>query len=101
MADKDMFRLFQLNFGQDEDQLKGSLVRARQTGKPTYEALSHTWGDSLLLPGQVIVDGETVEIPANLEAFLKKLRCSDKVRVLCADAICMDQRDNREKGFQV
>jgi hypothetical protein len=68
--------------------------------KLAYEALSYCWGDpdnseSLQLPaGQL-------SITANLAAGLRQLRFSDRSRRLWVDAICINQKDNCEKGPQV
>jgi hypothetical protein len=68
--------------------------------KPQYEALSYVWGG--LKPTRfVYCDGKQVRIRLSLYEALESLRLPDRERVLWADAICINQGDNVEKGKQV
>ncbi len=65
-----------------------------------YEALSYVWGktefsNTLHLPGGCLM------ITDNLASALRRLRLSDKSRILWADAVCINQSDDAEKGRQV
>jgi hypothetical protein len=84
----------------DPEALSGELVTVSLEDKPVYEALSYCWGapdnsERLHLPeGQLL-------ITANLAAGLRQLRFLDGSRRLWVDAICINQKDNGEKGPQV
>jgi Heterokaryon incompatibility protein (HET) len=74
-------------------------VTTNLNNKPVYEALSYYWeapdnSESLQLP-----EGQ-LPIMANLAAGLRQLRFSDRSRRLWVDAICINQKDNDEKGPQ-
>ncbi len=66
----------------------------------SYEALSYAWG-SEENPGSILVDGCDFSVRANLHAALSHLRDEFIERVMWIDAICINQRDEGEKGHQV
>ncbi|KAL7941325.1 HET domain-containing protein [Trichoderma barbatum] len=65
-----------------------------------YEALSYTWGspDSAEM---ISVNGYRLMVTHNLYQALLHLRHEDQDRILWVDAICINQKDNKEKGHQV
>lgn len=65
-----------------------------------YEALSYVWGSSSST-GMILVDEEEVTVTPNLLAALRCLRGIENERVLWVDAICINQKDDREKSTQV
>ncbi|KAI0179053.1 HET-domain-containing protein [Hypoxylon sp. FL1284] len=68
--------------------------------KPSYEALSYTWGGKG--SGQSItLDGVALPVFENLEAVLRRLRRTKKSRTLWIDAICINQEDLEERAAQV
>jgi hypothetical protein len=69
-------------------------------GAHLYEALSYVWGEpntSL----SVSIDGRRLHVTANLHAALQNVRNSLLERILWIDAICINQRDDEEKGQQI
>ncbi|KAI1749024.1 heterokaryon incompatibility protein-domain-containing protein [Xylaria castorea] len=70
---------------------------------PAYEALSYVWG-SKTSPSWVrvaeAVDSE-LQVTRNLDVALRHLRYTDRPRFIWVDAVCIDQRNNVEKGPQV
>ncbi|KAF4626566.1 hypothetical protein G7Y89_g11587 [Cudoniella acicularis] len=65
-----------------------------------FTALSYVWGDS----GKTElahVDAQSVAITPTLDAALRDLRDSTRVRKIWADALCIDQSNNEEKAQQV
>jgi hypothetical protein len=66
---------------------------------PKYEALSYTWGVSEPTT-QIIVDGQPFWITRNLAAALHHLT-GHRDLILWVDAICINQKDNAEKSWQV
>ncbi|KIN02564.1 hypothetical protein OIDMADRAFT_160053 [Oidiodendron maius Zn] len=68
--------------------------------KPTYTALSYSWGDpSLTSP--IIVDGSLIRVTRNLESALRHLRLPDQTILLWVDALCINQENNLEKSEQL
>lgn len=85
---------------------------------PLYEALSYVWGSNEN-PQYIQVANQLSEaspesfpdssyhgtarlsVTQNLAVALRHLRLLDKPRVMWIDAICINQRDNPEKGLQV
>ena len=64
-----------------------------------YEGVSYTWGNEE--PTEAIMIGsQVVYIRPNLCAGLKRLRKVNQSRRLWVDAICIDQRDDREDNPQ-
>ncbi|KAI0105054.1 heterokaryon incompatibility protein-domain-containing protein [Nemania sp. FL0031] len=64
-----------------------------------YEALSYVWG-SKENPARIIAcaDNSELEITRNLSSALKHLRYRDRSRFMWADALCIDQKNEVEKG---
>ncbi|KAK0610345.1 heterokaryon incompatibility protein-domain-containing protein [Bombardia bombarda] len=93
-------RLLHLMRGEWDSTICCSLQHASIDDGAEYEALSYTWGD-VNDCRQITVDGATLNITANLEVALRHLRYQDKPRVLWVDAVCINQFDDQEKGFQI
>jgi hypothetical protein len=78
-------------------------------GIPKYEALSYCWGNTTeLYRVDVLVGGESSHenvkhlwVPRGLRLALERLKLKDCLRVLWIDAICINQTDLSEKGWQV
>lgn len=80
------------------------------TGKDnvaTYNALSYTWGrdqtgvKDLGIKSFVFVNGKRFDISENLYSAIRQIRQDDRDITLWVDAICINQRDPVEKGYQV
>jgi len=99
-SDGGRFRLLQLQPGRDGDPLSAALLPVSLTDRHSYEALSYVWGPPEN-QGSILVDGETLAIRATLLTFLVALRRADTSRLVYADAICINQIDDLEKGHQV
>jgi hypothetical protein len=65
-----------------------------------YEAISYCWGTDVM-DHWASVDGRKLPITKNLDAALRQTRRPDLARALWADSICINQKDNVEKGYQV
>jgi len=66
----------------------------------TYAAISYVWGDAnARVP--IICDGKIVKVTVNLADGLRHIRDHTEFRFVWADAICIDQEDDVEKGHQV
>ncbi|KAI1469677.1 heterokaryon incompatibility protein-domain-containing protein [Daldinia caldariorum] len=85
------------------------LLKAAELGPGArYAALSYVWGDPKVTK-DIIVNGVVMSVTTNLESALRQLRKtgfpenvrSGKVTQLWADAICINQKDIRERSQQV
>ncbi|KAK3292342.1 heterokaryon incompatibility protein-domain-containing protein [Chaetomium fimeti] len=70
-----------------------------------YKALSYNWGGLQHEPQPglplVLVDGHQISLTENLYSALRHIRRPDQNIFLWVDAICINQKDPREKGHQV
>ncbi|KAJ4990044.1 het domain protein [Stagonosporopsis vannaccii] len=82
----------------DDDESEGSRHRSR-TWIP-YEAISYVWGEPLFTETLWTPEG-FLSITKNLAEVLHQIRHKDKSRNLWADAVCINQKDLKEKGYQV
>lgn len=67
---------------------------------PTYSALSYVWGVEHRTRRLIAVNGHLAMVTKNLFDALCRLR-EDRVERVWADAICIDQSNDQEKGHQV
>ncbi|KAG4428456.1 hypothetical protein IFR05_016061 [Cadophora sp. M221] len=65
-----------------------------------YVALSHVWGDASL-ECAILVDGQLLAITASLHCALRYLRDESRLIRVWADGICIDQKSNEDRSFQV
>src|ERR1700712_2305203 len=66
----------------------------------SYEALSYTWGDPHTIRS-IHLNGCQFDVTANLEVALRYLRQESKARILWIDAICINQRNLKERSEQI
>ncbi|SCO78223.1 related to heterokaryon incompatibility protein (het-6OR allele) [Fusarium oxysporum] len=67
---------------------------------PAYEALSYCWGDSSQLQ-EIKCNNEAFRVTENLRSALQHLRNEHTERTLWIDAICINQKDLKERQSQV
>ena len=77
-----------------------SLEDCRISHKPSYEALSYTWGEAIL-PEVLHTQSGTLKITKNLALALHALRLKDRARCLWVDSVCINQEDMLDKSRQV
>lgn len=95
------FRILVLQPGSGDDKIRCHLaVRTLKRSKRTYEAISYVWGDAKDTV-DVECNGVTVPITVNLADALRQFRNHRRTRRLWADALCINQADDQEKGLQV
>ena len=95
------FRLLKLQPGQGAEPLVSSLLLSSLDDYSyIWTALSYTWGNPHDCK-TLICDGVQLSITANLHSALQRLRLVDKPLLLWADAVCINQGDNKEKEAQV
>jgi len=93
-------RLLKLAPGARDAEIRCTLTHASLENKPTYEALSYTWGDAEDRR-HILFDGYDFSITANLDVALRYLRKLGEVRTLWVDALCINQEDLEERSHQV
>jgi hypothetical protein len=84
---------------EEEDIVHCRLFRCSLDDKPSYAALSYVWGD-MRMTRSVFVNGHEVQVTTNLGDALFQLT-KDGTRYLWADALCINQQDDDERGDQV
>ncbi|KAK8233022.1 heterokaryon incompatibility protein-domain-containing protein, partial [Phyllosticta capitalensis] len=82
--------------------ISGHLKHFPLEDHPEYVALSYNWGDAKKT-SFIAVDGFSFEVTANLFAVLEVLMGLKELRgrPLWIDAICINQKDDKEKNLQV
>ncbi|KAI2641286.1 heterokaryon incompatibility protein-domain-containing protein [Xylaria nigripes] len=80
--------------------LKYSLVTFPYAHCPDYIGLSYVWGEETPT-SFILVDGKTVPVRHNLKQALLSISKSDPEVYVWADAICINQQDDREKSSLV
>jgi len=68
-----------------------------------YIALSYTWGDPANIR-EILVNGRKLEVTQNVDAMLKTLRSKSYIKrgwKVWIDAICINQKDLRDRSSQV
>ncbi|RDW57329.1 hypothetical protein BP5796_12779 [Coleophoma crateriformis] len=93
-------RLVKLLKGQWSDELRCVLYHAPLANRPTYKALSYSWGLAGK-PRVVLLNGCKHSVTASLESALRRLRQSDDDVSIWADALCINQSNNSERTRQV
>ncbi|CAM1507171.1 Fc.00g068120.m01.CDS01 [Cosmosporella sp. VM-42] len=93
-------RLFSIQDGQRDEQLRLKLSVFQPRRCPLYVALSYVWGGEPA-KHEIIVNGEPFAIRPNLYRLLVQLRESQPNTLFWTDAISINQRDESEKAEQV
>jgi hypothetical protein len=96
----DSIRLVLLQPGKGEDIIDCQLIHVTFASKPNYVALSYTWGKAEC-PKPILVNGKKMTVQRNLYKAFQGLRSMTEVRMLWADAICINQSDLEERNYQV
>ncbi|CZT03936.1 uncharacterized protein RAG0_10556 [Rhynchosporium agropyri] len=109
----------------DEEEIRLGIFHVPRSSKPVYEALSYAWGcpdhtDHVLVSEsdrrqerglqrdfadleiqETVESAYTLGIAHKLSVALRHLRHSDRARVLWVDAVCINQKNDVEKGREV
>ncbi|KAM5347254.1 hypothetical protein ACJ41O_010259 [Fusarium nematophilum] len=94
------FRLLRIHPGSPGDPLVCDLFTSGLDDAPPYTALSYVWGDPTMNV-DLACSGNDCKIARSLSDGLSRVRRTDEAQVAWADAICINQKDNVEKGHQV
>nr|POF25961.1 heterokaryon incompatibility protein 6, or allele [Quercus suber] len=93
-------RLLVLFPGVDNEPLRAELRVVSFASAPVYRAVSYRWG-SPTRTRRLILDGQIVDITESLFAALRASRMPHQSHFLWADAICINQENEDEKGCQL
>ena len=100
LSEKHSIRLLQLSRPFPFGPVKCELSIHRIDSRPSYEAISYTWGD----PSQsrsVIINGCRLEVNSNAFDILQDRATFLKTRKIWIDSICIHQVDKEEKSVQI
>jgi len=96
----DSIRLLELLPGAKDDKIRCRLLLTRLHDAPKYEAISYVWGTAKVRV-ECCVEDTPISITPSLSNALRQVRSPTEIRVLWADAICINQGNDQEKGHQV
>jgi hypothetical protein len=93
-------RLIRIEPKRDEEGIRVALETFRLDSDTRFTALSYVWGDPVP-PRWIVCNESNVSITHTLWAVLLQLRKKGYDGLLWVDAICINQKDDKEKSFQV
>jgi hypothetical protein len=93
-------RLLRIESGIGEEGIQITLETFDLDSKTQFTALSYVWGDATS-PCEIICNGHKKLITLNLWGVLSQLQKQRFDCLLWVDAICINQKDEEEKTFQV
>jgi hypothetical protein len=67
---------------------------------PPHEAVSYVWGRRVR-DTPIVCNGKILKITKSLHSALRRIRLRNSSRCVWADAVCINQDDNEERGYQV
>ncbi|RYO97939.1 hypothetical protein DL765_010984 [Monosporascus sp. GIB2] len=108
----DEFRFISLEPGEEKDLIQCIIFKGHAAGEGSvkYDALSYLWGSPVVnspeIPKILLITRDRsikieIEVTPNLEAALKHLHLKNESRILWIDAICINQKDEKEKDVQI
>jgi hypothetical protein len=100
LTSKRSIRLLYLQGGMCSSGIECTIRHVPLGQHPPYEAISYEWKKHEGFT-TIICCSSTIEVTLNLATALEAFRHPSKVRVLWADAVCIDQKNVIEKGHQV
>jgi hypothetical protein len=95
-------RLLQIQPGKLDDPIHCMLQHFDLASQPIYVALSYMW-DHDTEQVSIVCGGKDIQVGHNLHRFLRQFRkvCGDVRAWLWIDALCINQKDIRERNHQV
>jgi len=98
----DTIRLIELLPGDAHDVVKVHVICVRLSTQPDYAAVSYTWSDKYSTCTSMIwLDGRPCQVRPMLKTLLQTLRNPSHIVRLWIDAVCIHQKNLREKTHQV
>ncbi|CZR52699.1 uncharacterized protein PAC_02576 [Phialocephala subalpina] len=100
LATTTSIRILELQPGEGTTTLKCKLSTVERGNAAPYEAISYSWGRSS--DTRVIYcESKKLKVTVNLRDALWRIRDPVEVKMLWADAVCINQNDNEERANQV
>ncbi|KIV99187.1 uncharacterized protein PV09_09140 [Verruconis gallopava] len=96
----DSFRLLKLLPGEGSEPIGCTLVHARLSEVPEYEAISYAWGN-VVSEHPVFLGKHEIQVQQSAYLALHEFRFLDKPRLIWMDALCIDQSNVAERNQQV
>jgi hypothetical protein len=96
-----IIRVLDLKPGSFNDAFQCSLRKVRLDDRPTYQALSYTWGENVATAKLFIDERGSLSITRNLDEAMRHIRSETDIKTIWIDAVCIDQHNDVEKGNQV
>lgn len=93
-------RILRIDPGVTDNPITCDLQVVSLDQNPEYESPSYVWGDATKTK-PITVGGEIFKATENLANFLGCLRQENAIRVVWADAICIDHSNDEEKSHQI
>lgn len=93
-------RILELQPGKKSEAIKCQLSVVEREQAPPYEAISYAWGNPANTK-LIKCGGGTLKITTSLWNALRQFREAVHARFLWADAVCIDQGNDEERGHQV
>ncbi|KAF2192390.1 HET-domain-containing protein [Zopfia rhizophila CBS 207.26] len=93
-------RLIDLQPGRDVDPIKCGIRGVVPERSTPYESISYCWGVNKA-DAKIECDGRVIPVTKNLCSALRHLRNEHTDRTIWIDAICINQGDVDERGYQV
>ncbi|KAH7364804.1 heterokaryon incompatibility protein-domain-containing protein [Rhexocercosporidium sp. MPI-PUGE-AT-0058] len=93
-------RILELFPGEGTEIIKCSLSVSERETAPPFEAISYAWGSGTNTR-VISCENRKLKVTTNLRDALWKIRDPVKSRLLWADAVCINQNDINERGYQV
>ena len=100
-AGTESIRVLHVSPGHGSQRIETHLETVAFTDKPSYTALSYTWGDSHVPTRLITVDDKSRAVSEHLWSALQSVRDPRDRLTLWVDAICIDQDAEEEKSQQV
>lgn len=98
---KNEIRLLELAPGTWDSPIAGRLFAVSLDDNPDFDALSYLWGDPTPIFPVIFGNQREIRIARNLRNALRDIRSEERAMVIWADAICICQGKNDERGHQV
>lgn len=103
LPSRDHIRALELQAEKDESAALSChlrYVRIDDEDRLPYVALSYTWG-SAEFSEAILVNDTIAYITPNLAGALRRFRTMSCIRWIWVDAVCINQKDDEEKGHQI